>query len=106
MGIWSIAASPLFMGNDLRKLSSEAKDILLNREVIEVNQQTTPAGLRVVHETNPYTKTFSNHDVWMRHMADDAIAVGIWNRNIFGAHKKLTFNWTDIGLEENKSMLV
>merc|ERR1712137_452181 len=102
MAIWSIAASPLFMGNDLRKLSSEAREILLNREVIEVNQQTTPAGLRIVHNTTFY----ANHDIWMRHMANDAIAVGVWNRCIFGTHLKYDLRWSDLGLDADTLMSV
>jgi len=31
-------ASPLIMGNDLRSIDQEFKDVLLNREVIAVNQ--------------------------------------------------------------------
>lgn len=37
MAIWSIMASPLIMGNDLRKVSGDFKAILLNKEVIAVN---------------------------------------------------------------------
>jgi len=37
MAIWSIMASPLIMGNDLRNISSEFKELLLNKEVIAVD---------------------------------------------------------------------
>jgi hypothetical protein len=33
MAMWSIFAAPLLMSNDLRRISAQAKDILLNREV-------------------------------------------------------------------------
>ena len=44
MSIWAIIAAPLYMSNDLRSISSEAREILLNKEVIAVNQD--PAGLQ------------------------------------------------------------
>ena len=37
--LWSLFAAPLFMSNDLRDISQEARDILQNREVIAVNQE-------------------------------------------------------------------
>ena len=43
MSIWAIIAAPLYMSNDLRSISDEAREILLNKEVINVNQD--PAGL-------------------------------------------------------------
>jgi len=38
MAMWAIWASPLLMSNDLRTVKPWAKEILLNREVIAVNQ--------------------------------------------------------------------
>merc|ERR1712012_953190 len=38
MGMWCMWAAPLFMSNDLRKLSDESKAILLNKNYIAINQ--------------------------------------------------------------------
>ena len=38
MAIWSVMAAPLIMGNDLRNVSAESKDILLNKHALAVNQ--------------------------------------------------------------------
>lgn len=38
MAIWSIMAAPLLMSNDVRNISQSSKDILLNRHIIQVNQ--------------------------------------------------------------------
>lgn len=38
MAIWSIIASPLIMGNDMRNVSSASKAILFNKDAIAVNQ--------------------------------------------------------------------
>jgi alpha-galactosidase len=36
--LWSMLAAPLMAGNDVRKMSSEIRDILTNREVIAIDQ--------------------------------------------------------------------
>jgi alpha-N-acetylgalactosaminidase len=59
MGIWAILAAPLLMSNDLRNIKDEYKNILLNKEVIDVNQDKMAIpGKRVYH----------SHllDIWIR----------------------------------------
>ena len=36
--LWAILAAPLIAGSDLRNMTAETKEILLNREVIAVDQ--------------------------------------------------------------------
>lgn len=38
--LWAMLAAPLIAGNDVRNMSSETKEILLNREVIAINQDS------------------------------------------------------------------
>lgn len=38
MAIWSVWAAPLFMGNDLRSIRSEFREILQNEHLIGLNQ--------------------------------------------------------------------
>jgi alpha-galactosidase len=38
MSLWAILAAPLIASNDLRNMTSETHDILLNRDVIAVDQ--------------------------------------------------------------------
>lgn len=59
MGIWAILAAPLLMSNDLRKISSEFKKILLNREVIAVNQDKLGIQGRRIY-------TEKNIEIWIR----------------------------------------
>ena len=44
MGMWAIMASPLFMSVDLRTISREAKELLLNERVLAINQD--PLGIQ------------------------------------------------------------
>ena len=38
MAMWCIMASPLIMSNDLRKMRSDSKALLQNRNLIRINQ--------------------------------------------------------------------
>lgn len=70
MAIWSIMASPLIMGNDLRNISAEFREILLNKEVIAVNQDSLGIpGLRLVD---------GNEQVWARNLSDGSYAVALY----------------------------
>lgn len=44
MAIWAILAAPLMMSHSLKKTSPEAKEILLNAQIIAVNQD--PMGIQ------------------------------------------------------------
>lgn len=64
--LWSILAAPLIAGNDVRSMDEETRSILLNREVIDVNQD--PLGVQgvVVHEEGS-VRAFARpltHDGW------------------------------------------
>ncbi len=41
MTLWSIARSPLIMGGDLRHLDAHTLDLLTNKDIININQNTT-----------------------------------------------------------------
>lgn len=72
MGLWSIMAAPLLMGNDLRNLDPKMKAILLAKEVIAVDQDPLgKQGHRVFQE-----KDFCGaHDVWKRDLEGGDVAV-------------------------------
>ena len=75
MAIWSIIASPLIMGNDMRNVSADSKKILFNKDAIAVNQDSLGRmGLRL---------SASNSDpqqVWYRELANGDIAVALYNK--------------------------
>lgn len=51
MAVWAILAAPLLMSTDLKNIRPEFRDILLNRHVIEVNQDRLGIqGLRIRNE--------------------------------------------------------
>jgi alpha-galactosidase len=91
--LWSMLRSPLLAGNDIRKMTPETKEILLNAEVIAVNQD--PAGLApklVSHE--------GTSDVISRPLKDKSTAVALFNRGDQPA--TITVKWEALGLKGKK----
>ncbi len=71
MSLWSLVASPLLAGNDIRKMSDATKAILLNKEVIAIDQD--PLGKQASPVKNGDLET------WAKPMADGSVAVGVVN---------------------------
>lgn len=70
-------AAPLLMGNDLRNLAPEMKNILLAEEVIAVDQDKLGRqGWRVL-QTNEFC---TKHEVWMKPLYGGDISVVLWVR--------------------------
>jgi len=76
MAIWSISASPLIMGNDLRSVPAESKQILLNKDAIAVSQD--PLGkMGIRHQS---FSSASPTQVWYRELSHGDIAVALYNK--------------------------
>jgi alpha-galactosidase len=89
MSLWSILAAPLIAGNDLRSMTPEIRDILLNREVIAVDQDRLgKAGYQV--------SVKEQAEVWGKPLAGDAYAVGLFNRGT--AEAEVAVQWSDLKL--------
>lgn len=74
MAIWSVSASPLIMGNDLRNISEASRAILLNSAAIAVSQD--PLGQMGIRLT-PASET---NQVWARILHDGSYAVALYNK--------------------------
>jgi len=74
MAIWSISASPLIMGNDLRNISNESKAILLNKDAIAVDQD--PLGKMGIR--HPAYNSSSPTQMWYRELSNGDIAVVLY----------------------------
>ncbi|XP_031564499.1 alpha-N-acetylgalactosaminidase-like isoform X2 [Actinia tenebrosa] len=71
--IWAIMASPLIISADLRTIASWAKEILLNREVIAVNQDKLGIQGRQLTKSN-------NEEIWAKKLSDGTVAVVLFSR--------------------------
>ncbi|MFB9110884.1 glycoside hydrolase family 27 protein [Flavobacterium gyeonganense] len=82
--IWCMLASPLFSGNDYRKMTKETLAILTNKELIAVNQDKLGIqGFKYLAEDGV--------EVWVKPLSDDNWAITFLNRS--DVAKKINFDW-------------
>jgi alpha-galactosidase len=87
--LWAMIAAPLLAGNDLRQMSPEVKEILLNKDVIAVDQDTLGRGGHRVAKTDA-------GEVWIKPLAENSYAVALFNRS--EKESKVSANWSDLGI--------
>ncbi len=89
MTLWSLLAAPLMLSCDLTQLDQFTRDLLMNDEVLEVDQDRLgSAGHRCSKD--------GQLEVWSRTLADGTLAVGLFNRSRKNA--TVTVKWNDLGL--------
>ena len=82
--LWSMMASPLFAGNDLRIMKPETLNILTNKEIIAINQDALGIqGFKYQSENGV--------DVWVKPLFDEDWAVVFLNRS--DKTQKINFDW-------------
>jgi alpha-galactosidase len=86
--LWAILAAPLIAGNDLRDMRPEIHDILTNKEVIAVDQDSLGReGERVAKN--------GDSEVWVKQLNDGSRAVLLLNRG--SSEEQITAKWEDLG---------
>jgi alpha-galactosidase len=85
MALWAILAAPLLAGNDLRNMSSDTKELLLNSEVLAVDQDVKGVQGHRVWEEGPL-------EIWVKPLADGSHAVGLFNRSESATNMTLDLN--------------
>lgn len=86
--MWAMFASPLIAGNDLRGMDRATAEILLNKEVIAVDQDSLGRPARRVWKDG-------DREIWARELADGSRAVVLFNRGEVAA--KIGVDWPMIG---------
>lgn len=86
MSLWAILAAPLLAGNDVRHMSQQTMDILLNKEVIAIDQD------KLGHQGARRSKN-GDLEIWTKELSGGDTAVGLFNRGSESAEIKL--NWRD-----------
>uniref|UniRef100_A0A8C3D2B8 Alpha-galactosidase n=1 Tax=Cairina moschata TaxID=8855 RepID=A0A8C3D2B8_CAIMO len=90
MAMWAIMAAPLFMSNDLRRISPEAKWLLQNKEVIAINQDALgKQGYRITKE--------KNFELWERPLSGGAYAVAVLYQQEIGGPQNFSFSLAFLG---------
>jgi len=95
MALWAILAAPLLAGNDLRSMSSETKELLMNSEIIAVDQDAKGAQGRRVWQEGPL-------EIWAKPLADGSQAVGLFNRS--ESPTKMTLDLKSIGVRASAKL--
>ncbi len=88
--MWSMLASPLIMGNDLRSMSNATIEILTNKEVIAVNQD--PLGIQGFRFTNE-----NDMEVWIKPLEHGSWAMVFVNMKDHDVILDFDFTKHDIG---------
>ena len=88
--LWAIMAAPLIAGHDVRSMSPATREILTNREVIAVDQDSLGRQGMLVWEAPPELQ------VWSKPLADGSRAVALLNRS--GSSAKITASFPRLGL--------
>lgn len=84
--MWAMLAAPLIAGNDVRNMSKEIREILTNKEVIAINQDSLGIqGLPAITE--------DNLEIWVKPLANDEWAFCFLNRG--KETKTINFDWKD-----------
>ncbi|MGW4461357.1 NPCBM/NEW2 domain-containing protein [Micromonospora sp. NPDC004704] len=89
MTLWSVAAAPLVIGSDIRKISQTSVDTLTDPDALAINQD--PAGVQTVR-VGPAGMT----ETWVKRLANGDRAVVLLNRG--ESSKILTTRASSVGL--------
>ena len=87
--LWSLMASPLVFGGDMRKMDPFTLSLLTNAEVIAVDQDA------LGRQAAPVFKQ-GDLEVWEKDMADGSKAIGLFNRG--EQETQVTARWSDLGI--------
>jgi len=86
-GMWCLLSAPLIAGNDVTKMTTDIRDILINKEVIAVDQDSLGVQAQRLSSSNQL-------EVWAKPMMGNCRAVGLLNRS--GSAAMITVNWADL----------
>ncbi|MCQ2608191.1 MAG: glycoside hydrolase family 27 protein [Bacteroidales bacterium] len=83
--MWSMLSSPLMLGNDVRKVKKETLELLKNKEIIAVNQDTLGLQAFQLQTKIDLKKVIQpandSLDVWVKQLAGGKCAVAFLNRS-------------------------
>ncbi len=95
--MWAMFSAPLLAGNDISNMTPDTKEILLNKEVIAIDQDSLGQQGRRVKKTGDL-------EIWSKQLHDGGRAVALVNRG--ATTTKIAVGWTDIGYPESLTALV
>ena len=92
MAFWSLWSVPLLMSNDLRNIPKDMKDILMNKALIRINQDSRgEMGLKIDALSNKRTEVWIKSIVHPHGEDFSAFAVIYFNRAVIGVPKIVSY---------------
>jgi alpha-galactosidase len=88
MSLWALLAAPLLAGNDLSKMKPETTQILTNREVIAIDQDSLGKQGDRLSAVGPV-------EIWAKPLKGGAKAIGLFNRD--DTALPITLKLSDVG---------
>jgi alpha-galactosidase len=95
--LWCLLAAPLMSGNDLRSMKADVVEILTNKEVISVNQDSLGIQGHKVRDDGDF-------EVWSKLLKDSSRAVILFNRS--SSQKQMSVACQEIGFENDALLRV
>jgi hypothetical protein len=95
MSLWSLASSPLILGDNLPDTDAWTLSLLTNDEVLAIDQDALGLGAKRVSQRDGV-------EVWVKELKDGSKAIGLFNRGAAGA--SATLNWADAGLTGKQNL--
>jgi|SRR5579871_2096009 len=89
MSLWAMLAAPLLAGNDLRDMSPDIRNILLNKEVLAIDQD------KLGQQGRRFSKEGAA-EVWARQLANGDLAVALFNRS--EGMESIVARWEILGI--------
>jgi alpha-galactosidase len=91
MSLWALTAAPLLAGNDVRSMTPAIKEILMNREVLAVDQDS------LGKQASPVKS--GDLEMWVKPLADGSVVVGVVNLSAIEATAKVKASDLGFGLK-------
>ncbi len=102
--MWSMLAAPLMAGNDIRRMDKETMEILTNKEVIAVDQDTKG-------EQGRRFMDMGDHEIWAKPLSNGELAVCFLNRSEqpwildYDWKKQAIYFASDVNLNKNEYVI-
>ncbi len=84
--MWCMLSAPLMAGNDIRKMTPEIKEILLNKEAIALDQD--PLGKQAIRLVDT-----GDYEIWGKELSKGELAVALLNRGDSPVRAKINWKW-------------
>lgn len=96
--LWCLLAAPLFIGCDLRNMDQQTRDILANRNLIEINQDTFG---RQGYKVGEMLYANEIAQIWCKPLADGSNAVGLFNLGLRD-QRLISVSWESLGISPDR----